>query len=70
MTPQPPGTESPHALVVENLTKTYTSGAGDVPVLRGLSMRLRRGEWVALMGPFSHAALPGQQPDALEGRLG
>ena len=51
MTPQPPGTESPHALVVENLTKTYTSGAGDVPVLRGLSMRLRRGEWVALMGP-------------------
>ena len=51
MTPQPPGTESRHALVVENLTKTYTSGAGDVPVLRGLSMWLRRGEWVALMGP-------------------
>lgn len=51
MTPQPTGTESRHALVVENLTKTYTSGAGDVPVLRGLSMWLRRGEWVALMGP-------------------
>lgn len=45
--PTPPS----DALVVTDLTKTYTSGAGDVPVLRGLSMRLHRGEWVALMGP-------------------
>ncbi len=39
------------ALTVAHLTKTYSSGAGEVPVLRGLSMQLRRGEWVALMGP-------------------
>ena len=42
---------SPDALIVTNLTKTYTSAAGDVPVLRGLSLNLRQGEWVALMGP-------------------
>lgn len=42
---------NPDALAVTDLVKTYSSPAGDVPVLRGLSMRLRRGEWVALMGP-------------------
>ena len=46
-----PTQANPDALVVADLTKTYASEAGDVPVLRGLSMRLRRGEWVALMGP-------------------
>lgn len=42
---------SPDVLVVTDLVKTYTSQAGEVPVLRGLSMTVPRGHWVALMGP-------------------
>ena len=39
------------ALVVRNLTKTYTSSAGDVPVLKGLDLDAHPGTWTALMGP-------------------
>lgn len=35
----------------ENITKTYTTGGVDVPVLRGLSFTIRDGEFVAIMGP-------------------
>src|SRR2546426_5460465 len=35
---------------VENLYKTYHLGEIDVPVLRGVSFSIRRGELVALMG--------------------
>ena len=35
---------------LENLTKTYHLGTIDVPVLRGVSLSIARGEMVALMG--------------------
>src|SRR5882762_3422581 len=35
---------------LENLTKTYHVGELDVPVLKGVSLRIERGELVALMG--------------------
>ncbi|AMV17641.1 ABC transporter permease [Planctomyces sp. SH-PL14] len=35
---------------VENITKTYHLGEVDVPVLKGVSFTIRRGEMVALMG--------------------
>ena len=35
---------------LENLTKTYHVGEMDVPVLKGVSLRIDRGELVALMG--------------------
>ena len=35
---------------VENLYKTYHLGEVDVPVLRGVSLTIHRGEMVALMG--------------------
>jgi len=36
---------------LENIHKTYHLGEVDVPVLRGISLSLDRGEMVALMGP-------------------
>jgi macrolide transport system ATP-binding/permease protein len=45
--------ESPSAqeiIRVENLCKTYQLGEVDVPVLNGMSLSIRRGEMVALMG--------------------
>src|SRR5437868_8668634 len=35
---------------LENLTKTYHVGELDVPVLKGVSLRIERGELVARMG--------------------
>ena len=35
---------------IENLTKTYHLGEIDVPVLKGVSFTIERGEMVALMG--------------------
>src|SRR6476660_5490608 len=37
-------------LRVENITKTYHLGEIDVPVLKGVSFSIQRGEMVALMG--------------------
>ena len=36
---------------LEEITKSYRLGDGDVPVLRGVSLAIGRGEFVALMGP-------------------
>src|SRR6516165_7459679 len=37
-------------LKLENITKTYHLGEVDVPVLKGVSLTIDRGEMVALMG--------------------
>ena len=37
-------------IVVQNLVKTYVQGELQTPVLRGISMRVERGEFVAIMG--------------------
>jgi len=38
-------------IVAENLHKVYKMGKVEVPALRGVSLRVRRGEVVAIMGP-------------------
>ncbi len=37
-------------IVTKNITKTYVLGEIDVPVLKGISLNIDRGEYVALMG--------------------
>src|SRR3954463_14044561 len=46
--PMPPTTTE--LIRLDNITKTYHVGELDVPVLKGVSMRIDRGELVALMG--------------------
>lgn len=38
-------------LVAENLTKEFAAGAGPLPVLRGISLTLKSGESLAVIGP-------------------
>ena len=38
-------------IVVENLTKTYETGKVEVPALKGVSLHLAKGDFVAVMGP-------------------
>jgi lipoprotein-releasing system ATP-binding protein len=38
-------------LVVENVTKSYTTPRGVLPILNGISLSLNRGDAVAVMGP-------------------
>jgi putative ABC transport system ATP-binding protein len=38
-------------ILAENLTKTYRSGRLEVPAVRGVSLAVQRGEFVAIVGP-------------------
>lgn len=38
-------------IILENVFKVYRTGALELPVLRGLSLRVARGEFIAVMGP-------------------
>ena len=40
---------SPELIRLEHITKTYVLGEVDVPVLKGVSLTIARGEMVALM---------------------
>ncbi len=47
-----PGSSAPPTPILQatNLYKTYRLGRVDVPVLRGVSMDVRAGEWLAVLG--------------------
>jgi putative ABC transport system ATP-binding protein len=45
------GTGEQPTLVIDNLVKTYVMGAAEVHALRGVSLRIDRNEYVAIMGP-------------------
>ena len=47
---QPDPAVSSELIRLENITKTYHLGEADVPVLKGVSLTIARGEMVALMG--------------------
>lgn len=46
-----PTADSAPALLVADLQKAYRLGAESIPVLRNLSLEVKRGELVAIMGP-------------------
>lgn len=53
-TPAPatgPGPGPDEVIVVENLWKTYDMGSEQVHALRGINLRIRHNEYVAIMGP-------------------
>jgi putative ABC transport system ATP-binding protein len=41
----------PAVIDIQNITKVYTMGDIEVPALRGVSLRVYRGEFVSIMGP-------------------
>ncbi len=43
--------QSEHVVVLEEIYKSYRRGTQEVPVLRGISLSILRGSYVALMGP-------------------
>ena len=47
----PPTSAAPYLLSGSDLRKTYRLGRVDVPVLKGASLHVRAGEWVAVLGP-------------------
>jgi putative ABC transport system ATP-binding protein len=43
--------DGPPTLVIDKLVKTYAMGGTEVHALRGVSLQIRRNEYVAIMGP-------------------
>ena len=39
------------ALIVDNVSKSYTTARGELPILNGISLTLNRGDAIAVMGP-------------------
>jgi putative ABC transport system ATP-binding protein len=50
-TPAPGGPRPDEVIVVEDLWKTYDMGSEQVHALRGINLRIRHNEYVAIMGP-------------------
>ncbi len=46
-----PGTDARHVIVADNLWKTYSMGDQEVHALRGVNLKIRHNEYVAIMGP-------------------
>ena len=59
---------------VRGVSRTFHRGRTPVPVLRDLSLRMEKGEFLALMGPSgsgkSHAAQPDRRPRPADRRRG
>src|ERR1041385_3293332 len=49
--PAPSTPVPPFAVQMRRLTKSFPSGEGPLPVLRGIDLDIRRGEFVSIMGP-------------------
>ncbi len=49
--PSVPPEKPTTTILTENLTKVYTMGRIEVPAVRGISIEVRRGEFVAIVGP-------------------
>ena len=44
------GDSVPH-IIIQNISKTYASTSGDVLALTGVSLNIKRGEFISLLGP-------------------
>jgi putative ABC transport system ATP-binding protein len=51
MSKDPRGAPEPIVIDIENITKEYVMGEEIVRALRGVSLQIRRGEYIAVMGP-------------------
>ena len=57
MTASAQGDGSP-ILVIDEVTRVYTMGDQQVHALKGVSLNINKGEYVAIMGPLALASLP------------